>query len=104
MSGESGPWSGGVRLRYFGPRALSEDNTGRSPSSTLVNMKLGYKLAPNLKVTIEVLNLLNLLDRRVSDIDYYYASQLPGEAAPVADIHTHPGEMRTLRAGLAWRF
>jgi len=40
----------------------------------------------------------------VSDIDYYYESQLPGEAAPVADIHTHPGEMRTLRAGVAWRF
>lgn len=101
VSGESGPWSGGVRLRYFGQRALVEDDSIRSPSSTLVNMKLGYKLAPNLKLTLEV---LNLMDRQVSDIDYYYASQLPGEAAPVADIHTHPGEMRTLRAGLAWRF
>ncbi|WP_193333295.1 TonB-dependent receptor domain-containing protein [Duganella sp. FT27W] len=101
VSGEAGPWSGGMRLRYFGPRALVEDDSVRSPSSTLVNMKLGYKLAANLKLTVEVLNLLN---RRVSDIDYYYESQLPGEAAPVADIHTHPGEMRTLRAGLAWRF
>lgn len=101
VSGESGPWSGGMRLRYFGPRALVEDDSVRSPSSTLVNLKLGYKLAANFKLTVEVLNLLN---RRVSDIDYYYESQLPGEAAPVADIHTHPGEMRTLRAGLAWRF
>lgn len=101
VSGESGPWSGGLRLRYFGPRALVEDDSVRSPSSTLVNMKLGYALAPNLKLTVEV---LNLLDRKVSDIDYYYESRLPGEAAPVADIHTHPGEMRTLRAGLAWRF
>ncbi|MDQ1812362.1 TonB-dependent receptor [Massilia sp. CCM 9210] len=101
VSGAAGPWSGGVRLRYFGPRALVEDDSVRSPSSTLLNMKLGYRLAPRLKLTIEV---LNLLDRRVSDIDYYYASQLPGEPAPVADIHTHPGEMRTLRAGLAWRF
>lgn len=101
VSGESGPWSGGLRLRYFGPRALVEDDSVRSPSSTLVNMKLGYTLAPNLKLTVEV---LNLLDRKVSDIDYYYESRLPGEAAPVADIHTHPGEMRTLRAGLAWRF
>ena len=101
VSGESGPWSGGVRLRYFGQRALVEDDSVRSPSSTLVNMKLGYKLAANLKLTVEV---LNLLDRKVSDIDYYYESRLPGEAAPVADIHTHPGEMRTLRAGLAWRF
>ncbi|NHZ94219.1 TonB-dependent receptor [Massilia sp. CCM 8734] len=101
VSGVAGAWSGGVRLRYFGPRALLEDDSVRSPSSTLLNMKLGYRIAPRLKLTLEV---LNLLDRRASDIDYYYESQLPGEAAPVADIHTHPGEMRTLRAGLAWRF
>lgn len=101
VSGEAGPWSGGVRLRYFGQRALVEDDSIRSPSSTLVNLKLGYKLAQHVKLTLEV---LNLFDRRVSDIDYYYASQLRGEAEPVADIHTHPGEMRTLRAGLAWRF
>lgn len=101
LSGESGAWSGGLRLRYFGPRALVEDDAVRSPSSTLVNAKLGYRLTPNLKVTLEVLNLLN---RRVSDIDYYYESRLPGEAEPVADIHTHPAEMRTLRAGLAWRY
>lgn len=73
----------------------------RSPSSALVNAKLGYQLTPAVKLTLEV---LNLLDRRASDIDYYYESQLPGEAAPVADIHTHPAEQRTLRAGLAWRF
>lgn len=101
VSGTAGAWSGGLRLRYFGPRALLEDDSVRSPASTLLNMKLGYRLAPNLKLTVEV---LNLLDRRASDIDYYYASQLPGEPAPVADIHTHPAEMRTLRAGLAWRF
>ena len=101
ISGQSGAWSGGVRLRYFGPRALVEDDSVSSVSSTLVNAKLGYKLATNLKLTLEV---LNLFDRRVSDIDYYYESQLSGEAAPVADSHTHPGEMRTLRAGLAWRF
>lgn len=101
VSGAAGAWSGGMRLRYFGPRALVEDDSVRSPSSALLNLKLGYRLTPRLKFTLEV---LNLLDRRVSDIDYYYESQLPGEAAPVADIHTHPGEMRTLRAGLAWRF
>lgn len=101
LSGQEGPWSGGVRLRYFGQRALIEDDSVHSPSSTLVNMKLGYQLARELKLTLEV---LNLFDREVSDIDYYYESQLRSEAAPVADIHTHPGEGRTFRAGLAWRF
>ena len=34
---ESDPWSAGLRLRYFGPRPLIEDNSVRSKSSTLVN-------------------------------------------------------------------
>jgi hypothetical protein len=44
--------------------------------------------------------VLNLFDRRVSDIDYYYASQLRGEAQPVEGIHTHPAEPRSLRVSL----
>jgi len=41
---------------------------------------------------------LNLLNARVSDVDYYYASRLPGEPlGGVNDIHTHPVEPRTLR-------
>jgi hypothetical protein len=37
-----------------------------------------------------VLDVFNLTNRRVNDIEYYYESQLPGEAAPVADRHA-PG-------------
>ena len=90
----SGPWSAGVRLRHFGGRPLIEDNTVRSPSSTLVNLSLAYRPAPRFQVRLDVLNLFG---RKVSDIDYYYASQLRGEAGPVNDIHTHPAEPRTLR-------
>jgi hypothetical protein len=36
----------------------------------------------------------------VSDIDYHYESQLAGETTPVADIHTHPAEPRTVRLAL----
>ena len=46
------------------------------------------------------LDVLNLFNRRVSDIDYYYESQLKSESLPVADIHAHPSEPRTLRLGL----
>jgi hypothetical protein len=38
------------------------------------------------------------------DIQYYYESQLPGEAAAVADRHVHPAEPRTARLTLALRF
>jgi len=37
----------------------------------------------------------------VSDIDYYFASRLPGEPqSGVDDIHTHPAVPRTLRLSL----
>ena len=98
---EHGKWSGGLRLRYFGGRPLIEDNTVRSSSSMLVNAKLGYAITKDIKVTAEVLNLFN---RKISDIDYFYESQLRNEAAPVSDIHTHPAEPRTLRVGMIISF
>lgn len=92
-----GAWTGGLRLRYFGPRPLIEDNSVRSPSSTLINLEVGYRFDRRTKVTLDVLNAFNA---KVSDIDYYYASQLRGEAVAVNDIHTHPAEPRTLRLTL----
>jgi outer membrane receptor protein involved in Fe transport len=94
-----GRWSGGLRLRYFGPRALTEDNSQRSGSSTLFNGRLGYAATKQVKFGIEVLNIFN---RRVDDITYFYASRLAGEpAAGVEDRHFHPAEPRTLRLSLA---
>lgn len=94
-------WSGGVRLRYFGPRPLIEDNSVRSPSSTLVNLRTSYKIDPKTRLSLDILNLFNA---KVSDIDYYYASQLRGEASPVNDIHTHPSEPRSFRVSLRVSF
>ena len=90
-------WSAGLRLRYFGPRPLLEDNSVRSASSTLVNTELGYRPSRDSKISLAI---LNLFDRRVSDIDYFYASQLRGETAAVDDRHYHPAEPRTLRLTL----
>lgn len=93
-------WSAGARLRYFGPRPLVADDAVRSRSSTLVNAQLGYRLTPRTRLSLEV---LNLFDRQASDIDYFYASQLKGEAAPVDDIHSHPAEPRSVRVTLRVR-
>ena len=93
-----GPWSGGLRLRYFGPRPLIEDNSQRSGSSTLVNAKVGYAVTKQIKFGIDVLNLFN---RKVDDVTYFYTSRLQGEpAAGIADKHFHPAEPRTLRLSL----
>jgi outer membrane receptor protein involved in Fe transport len=93
---------GSVRLRYFGPRALVEDNSVASKTTSLVNLEGGYKLSKNIKILADVFNLFNAAD---SDIDYYYASRLPGEPlAWIDDIHLHPTLPRTARVNLVVGF
>ncbi len=94
-------WNGGLRLRYFGPRPLIEDNSVRSEATFLVSADLGYRFQGGLEASVEI---LNLFDAKDSAIDYYYESQLRGESSPVADIHFHPVLPRTIRASLVARF
>ena len=89
---------GSVRLRYFGPRALIEDNSVRSKATSLVNLEVGYRLPPRCAHRVDV---FNLFDAKDSDIDYFYTSRLPGEPAEgVDDIHFHPALPRTARVSL----
>src|SRR4029078_3139155 len=76
--GDYGPWFGQFQLRYFGPRPLIEDNSQRSKATTLAYLRGGYKIAPNVRLAIDI---FNLFDKKASDIDYYYASRLAGQAA-----------------------
>jgi outer membrane receptor protein involved in Fe transport len=92
-----GNWEGALRLRYFGPRPLVEDDSVRSHASMTLNGRVGYRVSRSLRLELEGFNLAN---RRVSAIDYYYASQLHGEAAPRYDIHFHPIESRSFRLTL----
>jgi outer membrane receptor protein involved in Fe transport len=87
-----------IRWRYFGPRALVIDDSVRSPATSLVNLQAGYQVARRLRVTADVFNLFNA---KMSDIDYYFASRLPGEPlGGVEDIHFHPAVPRTVRVSL----
>jgi hypothetical protein len=91
---DAGPWSASVQWRYLGSGALIEDNGVRSNPSLTTNLRIGRKLTRTSELTLDV---FNLFDRKVNDIEYFYESQLPGEAAPVADKHVHPAEPRTVR-------
>jgi len=76
-----------------------EDNSVRATATTLVNASAGYQLG-GTRVQASMLNLLNA---RASDIQYAYASRLPGEAASgTTDLHFHPVEPRQLRISLGW--
>jgi hypothetical protein len=92
-----GPWSGALRLRYFGPRPLIEDNSVRSKPSTTINGRIAYRISKTMKVELEGFNLAN---RRDSAIDYLYTSRLKNEVAAVDGIHFHPIESRSARLTL----
>jgi hypothetical protein len=94
-------WFGGARVRYLGEAPLIEDNSVRSDSTLLVNVEAGYRFNQHWSAFLTVFNLLDAED---NDISYFYESQLPGEAAPVEDIHFHPVEPRTLRATVTVSF
>ncbi|WP_075791269.1 TonB-dependent receptor [Massilia putida] len=97
-----GPWLAAVELRHFGPRPLIEDGSVSSASTTLVNLRAGYRLRRNTSLSLDI---FNLFDKKASDIDYYYQSRLTGEGPDgVNDIHFHPVEPRSLRLTLAHRF
>jgi outer membrane receptor protein involved in Fe transport len=96
-----GPWSGTVQMRYFGPRPLIEDNSVQSRSTLLWNARVGYRFDKKLRLAVDI---LNVFDRKASDIDYLYESRLRGEAAAVNDVHFHPVEPRSLRLALIANF
>ncbi|MDN3512245.1 MAG: TonB-dependent receptor [Candidatus Jettenia sp.] len=98
--GERGLFSE-LRLRYFGPRPLTEDNSIRSGSTSLLSAKVGYNFNKNWTLSVEG---FNLLDNRDHEIDYYYPSRLKEEDAPQNDIHFKSVEPIAVRAALTFRF
>jgi outer membrane receptor protein involved in Fe transport len=99
---DRGAWSGSLRVRYFGPRPLVEDDSVRSQASTTLNARGSYRLSPRYTLNVDVFNLANA---KASDIDYFYPSRLPGEPPEgVADLHTHPLQPRTVRASITATF
>jgi len=91
----------GLRMSYLGPRPLTLDDSVRAPASMLWGAEIGYRSRGRWAALLE---LSNLLDRKVSDSEYFYVSRLPGEpVAGVADLHRHPEPPRTVRLTLSMR-
>ncbi len=95
--GEKLGWFGAVKLRYFGPRPLIEDDSVQSLSSSIVNARLGYNFDNGVRFQIDAINLFNA---KTNQIEYYYESRLPNEVTGVFDRHVHPVEPLALRASL----
>jgi hypothetical protein len=95
-----GPWSASLQWRYLGPGALVEDNSVRSSPSLTTNLRASRKLGAQAELTLDV---FNLLDRKLNDIQYVYASRPRGLDAEEGR-HVHPAEPRSLRLSLRMDF
>lgn len=90
-----------LRLRHFGSYSLIEDDSVRADPLTVVNARIGYRLG---RVELAA-DLLNVLDAKDNEIEYFYASRLPGEpAGGVEDRHIRPIEPRQLRVSALVKF
>ena len=90
-----------LRLRYFGPRPLVQDNSFRSGETILLNGQVGYHFNKTWTISAEI---LNILDRRDHDIDYAYESRITPTSASNTEIHFHPVEPIQVRFALSARF
>ncbi len=93
-----GPWSAAIEERYIGSYPASQDGSITSPSSLVTNVRVQRVLYPDVKLSLDLLNLFNL---QYFDIVYqqdYRTS--PGGPAVATGTSVHPGEPRTLRLSL----
>ena len=94
-------WFGSFRVRYFGGAPLIEDGSVEPDGSTMANLALGW----SDDVWQIQLDVLNVFDSDDHDIDYFYASRLPGEGVDgVEEIHFHVFEPRQFRVYLSRNF
>jgi hypothetical protein len=107
-------YAASLRLRYFGPRVLDQAGDAVSAPSVTYNAQGTWKTHRGYDLQGDVFNLFNA---QTDDVEYYYQSWLPQDAANpryadnpainpalggggVSDYHFHPGEKRTLRLTL----
>jgi outer membrane receptor protein involved in Fe transport len=66
----TGPF-GTLRWRYLGESPLTEDNAFRSPATSIVNARIGYRYENGWSIHLDILNLLNT---KANQITYAYGS------------------------------
>jgi hypothetical protein len=100
LGAATGPFAT-VRTRYFSPRPLSADGSIESKDAFQVSARTGYRKGA-WEVALEALNIFDVDD---NDIEYFYTSRLPGEAAGgVDDFHVHAVEPRQFRLSFIYKW
>lgn len=107
-------YAASLRLRYFGPRVLDQEGNAVSAASVTYDAQGTWKTHRGYDLVADVFNIFNA---QTDDVEYYYQSWLPQDAANpafarnpainpalggtgVSDYVFHPSEKRTVR--LTW--
>ncbi|MHA7057716.1 TonB-dependent receptor [Aquimarina sp. M1] len=93
-------FSGGVRYRYLGDRAATEDNSIVAEGYTVLDVSLNYRWNQfDFSIRIE-----NLFDTEWNETQFATESRLENETQPVEEIHFTPGTPFFAKAGITYRF
>ncbi len=98
-----GPWFGAIQWRGLGPYPITDgDQYPQDKGYSEVNLDVGYKVNPGLKVQVSV---FNLFDTRANAAAFDYTSRLPGEpTAGVTGVQVHPLEPISARFAVTANF
>jgi hypothetical protein len=96
-----------LRYRYWGPRALIEDESGSSIPTNYFEMAMGYQC---LRYTINI-SFLNLFNNNGKDIEFFFPSAYPQDAVfgpngvnGANDLHFKPLIPFAMRASFTMRW
>lgn len=98
-----GPWSAALQWRHIGSAPLNGEGSANSAVVQTVNLRASYRVSSKVMWHADAFNLTNA---KVDDIQYYYASRLPTDAANAAidGLHVHPAEPLSVRLGVRVQF
>jgi len=97
-----GPWYGSLQWRDLGPYPVVDGSEfPQDKGYSEVNLDVGYKLTPRVKVTLSVFNLFN---SKANAAAFDYQSRLTPAAQPITGLQVHPLEPISGRLALTARF
>ena len=93
-------FEGSLRYIHVGDRPANEEGSVTAHGYTVLNLLAAFRVRSlRLHVAVE-----NLVDVDWNEAQFDTRSRLPGEAAPVSELHFTPGNPRNLRAGVSLHF
>jgi hypothetical protein len=97
-----GPWYGSLQWRDLGPYPVVDGSEfPQDKGYSEVNLDVGYKVTPRVKVTLSIFNLFNA---KADAAAFDYQSRLTPTAQPVTGLQVHPLEPVSGRLALSASF